>query len=368
MKSPKAQDTALFRRVKNYGAWLHAHRPSWRAFVLAALWLVLLDLGLRQLALLDMQKDDFALPWRSAALAREYTATLAGHDGPLAVMIGDSTLQHLPHMTRAQTLPHLIELQLRQISNNDKWEVANLGLSGAHSADLHHLAMLLPDNVQYVVVTLNYKFLGPMGMKPREIFPELIPPARADPGTQRKVLRRFIREHWFMLRNGPWVADRVFGDRPGNWLRRQFSKAVQKIGDDGPGRDNRWTPAYIRKMKRAMMVPPLVNGNPAIRQLGKALLYLNSRGRPTVVYVTPFDWEKTERFGIANKRSVMQHLDNLGLRIERQTGAVFVNLCDVGRSDWFIDMDHLTETGRRELAEILVNRVMMRRLPERTGR
>lgn len=361
-------DTVFFQRVKRCGTWFYERRPSWRAFVLAALWLVLIDLGLRQLAQLDMQNDDFVLPWRSSALAPEYAATLREHDGPVVAMIGDSTLQRLPHLPDTQTLPHLIEVRLRELSGNDRWEVANFGLSGAHSADLHNLSRLLPDNIDYVVVTLNYKFLGPLGMKPREIFPELIPPELADAETRRQVWRRYLHEHWFTLRNGAWVADRIFGDRPGNWLRRKCSETAATVMGEESAREDRWTPAYINKMRRAMSVPPLVNGNPAIHHLGEMLLYLNSRGWPTVVYVTPFDWEKVEHFGIAKKWQVMQHLNHLGLRIERQTGAVFVNLCDIGRSDWFIDMDHLTETGRRELAEVLVQRVMMRRLPARNGR
>jgi len=375
--SPK--QTELQQNVHAAGQWLRKHGPSWRAFVIAALLLILFDLGVRWLAHEEMQRDDFHIAWRSSALVEEYLEALGAYDGPWLAMIGDSTLQPLPQLPRSATVPYFVQEQLREATRNHRWKAANLGLTGAHTIDMLSVARLLPQNTRFVIITLNYKFLGPHGMRPLHLYPELavrasqvapLPQQQALPLRQRlkQAPKQLVNDCWFLLRNGDWLADRVFGDRPGNWLRRRLDEVA--LPGASTARDDlhrRWTPEYAAQMRIAMQVGELSLQNPTVRNLGKTLAYLKARNIAFVVYFTPLDWAHMNQYRVGNRKTVLINVERIGAQIENH-GGIFLNLIEIGQPDWFFDMDHLTEKGRRELAQLLVNDIRWRVLLERRER
>ncbi len=372
----------LTERVTALGAWLRTHGPSWRAFLIALLLLALADGMARLAAQWDMERDDFYLPWRSDALVRPYLEHIGEYRGPLIAMIGDSTLQPLPEMPHDQTVPNLMQKKIRTATGNGAWRVANIGLSGAHPADYANLAHLLPRNVDVIIMTLNYKFLGPTAEQPLMIYPRL---ADHRPRPQLKQPLKMISrpvwavqdswdklgEYWFLARNGQWVADRVFGNRPGNWLHYSVASGWLRLqtralyfqirGLPIPPRQEYapWNADYIAKMKTAIAFGDLRLNNPQIKRLGGALLELRRRGFVTIVYATPLNWSKISEFGIADRTTVHDNLEVLGSLVE-QTGAVFLNLVDVGEPAWFMDMDHLSPGGRDRLADLLIAEIRRR--------
>jgi len=355
--------------------WVYRHRPTWRAFVMAVLLLVGADLVARFWAARDMDQDDFSLPWRTSALAVEYARRLAVYKGPIVAMVGDSTLQPLPHMPQSPTLPYYVEQALRQVSGQPKFKVANLGLSGAHMGDLYNLVHLLPANVQNVVITLNYTFLGPLSRRPLTIYADL---KRDDNETLQEAwskakaqghrwpvnvfvehLHHWVSDHWFLLHNGSWLAHKIFGDLPPNWLRRQIKIVGPWVRGENLEeylREKRWSSAYIQIQRQVMKVDTMGLDNEATWLLLVLLNELQQRGVRTVVYATPFDWMNVERYQIANQANVKTNLEWLGRQIEQQ-GAIFLNLIDFGRPEWFFDIDHMIPSGRQAMAALLVEKV-----------
>jgi len=382
MKEEQPATPTITDRVQALGAWLRERRPSWRAFVIAALLVALADLGARALARWDLSRDNFALPWRSDALAREYLDRLAEYDGPLIAMVGDSTLQPLPEMPKEITVPSMLQRRLRQVTDNPRWKVANLGLSGAHLGDLANVIHLLPKNVEVAIITLNYKFLGHAAETPINIYPDLSdehPPPKmkpvwrvlSTPVLAAEDLWRLIKSHWFLLRNGIWITDRVFSNRPGNWLHwqvvegslRQILHALHGYMKGVPVTPQAlyhpWKPEYIAKMRGAVGNAEIKLNSPPMIRFGASLLELRRRGFITIVYATPYDWTHLEQFQIVDRAKVHDGLDWLGSFIE-QTGAVFLDLVDVGEPDWFLDMDHLSVKGREKLANLLIQEIRKR--------
>lgn len=377
--SPAKSAPTLLNKMDAWGNWIKNYGPGWRAFLIAVLLLILLDLAVRDLAERDMESDSFYIPWRSAVMVREYAAKLAEHDGPLAVVLGDSTLQPLPHLLHSSTMPFILQDKLRHLTNNPRWKVANFGLSGAHMGDLKHTARLLPDNVSLALITVNYKFLGVMGSEPVFLYPKLGPaydtsPVYRNTGHVLNDLQgagqrswRLLESKWFLLSNGEWAVDRLFGDRLGNWLRRQATAGwlrkqlsvmkhrILRRPLPTPSED-RWTAGYIQKMNLALQAGPLNAQNKALQQLAITIMRLRQRNIPVIVYTTPLDWSRIEAAGLARRDQITAKLEHLAPYFE-QTGAIYLNLVDEGNPDWFIDMDHLTIEGRNRLADLLITQV-----------